>query len=119
MIERPFGSHFILTIYMSNKAKVMPAMIFASKICNNRGFEWNFRPFIKIIFCYANLLAAILKMVYLTMSAQYFSLETVISGIYATFPITMMLCPKSTLDVRMDFSFTIIYFCNELKIRIK
>ena len=43
-------------------------------------------------------------MVTLTMSGQYFSLETVISGIYAKFPIRMMLSPDSTLDVRMDFS---------------
>ena len=43
-------------------------------------------------------------MVNLTMSGQYFSLETVISGIYAKFPIRMMLSPNSTLDVRMDFS---------------
>ena len=33
-------------------------------------------PFIKTTFCYDNLLAAILKMVNLTMSGQYFSLET-------------------------------------------
>ena len=43
-------------------------------------------------------------MVNLTMRGQYFSLETVISGIYAKFPIRMMLSPNSTLDVRMDFS---------------
>ena len=72
-------------------------------ICNIRGFVWNVRPFIKIIFCYDNLLAAILKMVNLTMSGQYF-LETVISGIYAKFPIRMIMSPNSTLDVRMDFS---------------
>ena len=75
-----------------------------SLICNIRGFEWNFRPFIKIIFCYDNLLAAILKMGNLTMGGQYFSLETVIFGIYAKFPIRMMLSPNSTLDVRMDFN---------------
>ena len=63
-----------------------------------------FRPFIKVIFCYDNLLAAILKMVNLTMSGQYFSLETVISGIYAKFSMRMMLSPNSTLDVRMDIS---------------
>ena len=40
----------------------------------------------------------------LTMSRQYFSLETVISGIYAKVPIGMMMSPNSTLDVRMDFS---------------
>ena len=40
----------------------------------------------------------------LTMGGQYFSLETVISGIYAKFPMRMMLSPDSTLDVRMDFS---------------
>ena len=40
----------------------------------------------------------------LTMSGQYFSLETVISEIYAKFPIRMMLSPNSTLDGRMDFS---------------
>ena len=40
----------------------------------------------------------------LTMSGQYFSLETVISDIYAKFPIRMMLSPNSTLDVRMDFN---------------
>ena len=38
------------------------------------------------------------------MSGQYFSLETVISGNYAKFPIRMMLSPNSTLDVSMDFS---------------
>ena len=43
-------------------------------------------------------------MVNLTMSGQYFSLETMISGIYAKFPIRMMLSPNSTLYVRMDFS---------------
>ena len=43
-------------------------------------------------------------MVNLTMSGQYFSLETVISGMYAIFPIRMILYPNSTLDVRMDFS---------------
>ena len=43
-------------------------------------------------------------MVHLTMSGQYFSLETVISEIYAKCPIRMMLSPISTLDVRMDFS---------------
>ena len=43
-------------------------------------------------------------MVNLTMSGQYFSLETVISGIYTKFPIRMMLSPNSTPDVRMDFS---------------
>ena len=74
------------------------------KICNIGGFVWNFRPFIKIIFCYDNLLAAISKMVNLTMNGQYFSLETVIYGIYAKFPLKMMLSPNSTLDVRMDFS---------------
>ena len=42
-------------------------------------------------------------MVNLTMSGQYFSLETVISRIYAKFPTRMMLSPDSTLDVRMDF----------------
>ena len=67
---------------MSKKAKVMPAMMCASidyyKIIS---FEWNFMPFIKIIFCYGDLLAAILKMVGLTMSGQCFSLETVISEI--------------------------------------
>ena len=40
----------------------------------------------------------------LTMSGQYFSLEAVISRIYAKFPIRMMLSHNSTLDVRMDFS---------------
>ena len=60
--------------------------------------------FINNIFCYENLLAAILKMVNLTMSGQYFSLETVISKIYAKFPIRMMLSSNSTLDVRIDFS---------------
>ena len=69
-----------------------------------RGFEWNFRPFIKIIFCYDNLLAAILKMVNLTMSGQCFSLETVISEIYAKFPMRMMQSPNSTQDVRMGSS---------------
>ena len=43
-------------------------------------------------------------MVNLTMSGQYISLETVISAIYAKFPIRMMLSPNSTNDVRMDFS---------------
>ena len=44
-------------------------------------------------------------MVNLTMGGQYISLETVISGIYAKFPIRMMLSPNnSTLAVRMDFS---------------
>ena len=43
-------------------------------------------------------------MVNLIMSGQYFSLETVISGIYAKFPIRIMLSPNSSLDVRMDFS---------------
>ena len=43
-------------------------------------------------------------MVNLTMGGQYFSLETVISGIHAKFPIRMMLSPNSTLDVRMDYS---------------
>ena len=43
-------------------------------------------------------------MVNLSMSGQYFSLETVISEIYAKFPMGMMLSPNSTLDVRMDFS---------------
>ena len=47
-------------------------ILIKSEISNIRGFEWNFRPFIKIIFCYDNLLAAILKMVNLTMSGQYF-----------------------------------------------
>ena len=61
-------------------------------------------PFIKIIFCYDNLLAAIFKMVNLTMGGQYLSLETMISGIYVKFLIRMMLSPNSTLDVRMDFS---------------
>ena len=56
------------------------------------------------LFCYDNFLAAILKMINLTMSGQYFSLDTVIFGIYAKFPIRMMLSPNSTLDVRMDFS---------------
>ena len=60
-------------------------------ISNIRGFEWNFRPFIKILIWYGNLLAAILESVNLTMSEQYFSLETVISEIYAKFPIKMML----------------------------
>ena len=69
-----------------------------------------FRPFIKVIFCYDNLLAAILKMVNLTMSGQYFSLETVISGIYAKFSMRMMLSPNSTLDVRMDFSLPVWSF---------
>ena len=40
----------------------------------------------------------------LTMSGQYFCLETVISEIYAKFPIRMMLSTNSTNDVRMDFS---------------
>ena len=43
-------------------------------------------------------------MVNLTVSGQYFSLETVISGIYAKFRIRMMLSLNPTLDVRMDFS---------------
>ena len=43
-------------------------------------------------------------MVNLTMSGQSFSLETVISEIYAKFPTRMMLSPNSSLDVRMDFS---------------
>ena len=60
-------------------------------ISNIGGFEWNFRPFINILIWYSNLLAAILKSVKLTMSEQYFSLETVISEIYAKFPIKMML----------------------------
>ena len=38
------------------------------------------------------------------MSGQYYSSETVISEIYAKFPIRMMLSPNSALDVRMDFS---------------
>ena len=38
------------------------------------------------------------------MGGQYFSLETVISGIYKQFSIRMMLSPNSTLDVRLDFS---------------
>ena len=37
------------------------------------------------------------------MSGQYFSLETVISEIYAKFPIRMMLSPNSTHDVCMVF----------------
>ena len=57
-------------------------------------------PSIKIIFCYDNLLAAILKMGNLTMGGQYFSLEVVISGIYAKFPLRMVLSP----NVRMEFS---------------
>ena len=57
----------------------------------------------KIIFCYDNLLVVILKMVNLTMSGQYFSVKTVLSGIYAKFPIRMMLSPNTTLDVRIDF----------------
>ena len=73
-------------------------------ISNIRWFEYNFRPFIKIIFCYGDFLAAILKMVNLTMSGHYFSFETVISKIHAKFPIRMMLSPTSTNDVRMDFS---------------
>ena len=47
---------------------------------------------------------AILKIVNLTMSGQYFSLETVISEIYAKFPIRMMLFPNSTHDVHMGSS---------------
>ena len=43
-------------------------------------------------------------MVNLTMSGQYFSLETMISGIYAKFPIRMMLSPNSTLGICMEFS---------------
>ena len=43
-------------------------------------------------------------MVNLTMSGQYFSLETVISEINAKFPIRIMLSLNSTKDVRMDFS---------------
>ena len=43
-------------------------------------------------------------MVNLTMSGQYFSLETVISEIYAKFLIRMMLSQNSTNDIRMDFS---------------
>ena len=67
---------------MSKKAKVMPEMIYASiDYYNIILFEWNFKPFIKIIFCYGTLLAAILEMVSLTMSEQCFSLETVISEI--------------------------------------
>ena len=73
-------------------------------ISNIRGFELNFRPFIKIIILYSNLLAAILKMVNLTMSGQYFSLETVISEMNAKFPTRMMLSPNSTRDVRMGSS---------------
>ena len=45
-----------------------------------------------------------MKTVNLTISGQYFSLETVISVIYAEFPIRMMLSLNCTLDVRMDFS---------------
>ena len=56
-----------------------------------------------IIFFQSDLLAAILKIVNLTMNGQYFSLETVISEIYAKFPIRMMLSPNSTYDVRMVF----------------
>ena len=55
----------------------------------------------KIINWYGKLLAAFLKMDNLTMSGQYFSLETVISEIYAKFPKRMMLSPNSTHDVRM------------------
>ena len=40
----------------------------------------------------------------LTMKGQYFSLVTVISEIYAKFPIMMILLPNSTHDVRMGFS---------------
>ena len=43
-------------------------------------------------------------MINLTMSGQYFSLGTVIFGIYAKFLIRMMLSPNSTLNVRIDFS---------------
>ena len=68
------------------------------------GWNWILGRLLGLIFCYDNLLVAILKMVNLTMSRQYFSLETVISEIYAKFPIRMLLSPKSTLDVRMDFS---------------
>ena len=57
-------------------------------------------PFIKIIFFYDNLLAAIFKMANLTMSWQYFSLGTVISEIFAKFPIR-----NSTHEVPMGFSF--------------
>ena len=49
-------------------------------------------------------MAAILKMVNLTMSGQYFSLETVISEMYAKCPTRMMLSPNSTHDVRMGSS---------------
>ena len=42
-------------------------------------------------------------MVNLTISGQYFSLETVISEIYAKFPVRMMLSPNSTHDVRLGF----------------
>ena len=38
------------------------------------------------------------------MSGQYFSLDTVISEIYAKSPISMMLSPNSTNAVRMGFS---------------
>ena len=106
MIERPFGSYFVghfeLDNFVSDKAKVMSAMICAS--IDIRGFEWNFRRFIKIIFCYDNLLAVICKTVNLIRSGQYFSLERVIFGMNAKFSIRMMLSPNSTLDVRMDFS---------------
>ena len=60
--------------------------------------------FIKIIYFYCNLLAVIFKIVNLTMSGQYFSLDTVISEIYAKSPIRMMLSPNSTNAVRMGFS---------------
>ena len=40
----------------------------------------------------------------LAMSGHYFSLETVVSEIYAKFSIRMMLTPNSTHDVRMNSS---------------
>ena len=40
----------------------------------------------------------------LAMSGHYFSLETVVSGIYEKNSIRMMLTPNYTHDVRMDSS---------------
>ena len=68
-----------------------------------------------ILFFYSNFLAAILKMVTLTVIGLYFSLETLIFAFYGEFPIRMRMSPYSTNDVRIDFS---LGFVSEMESRL-
>ena len=68
-----------------------------------------------ILFFYSNFVAAILKMVNLTVIGLYVSLETVIFAFYGKFPIRMRMSPYSNNDVRMDL---FLGFASEMESRL-